>query len=235
VEQNATTVNGERIKLRTQRTNELVTAAVRENIFAGIGAGVIVFSGCVAWVAFTGAEFSGYHVVASGVTAGGTFGALSILRFSLDEFNDWREKLARENMIVDLVVERDTLRDRLVRAHATIKELRQQIAVLSTGGTSSKAVATPDELTLIADTCRSIVERWAANLPYSRDELRATMTDGEWGSAMALMERAGCIGRGGVSGKKKIIVGDSYDSVMRKVESRIKTERADAQNKFVRA
>ena len=231
----STTVTGERVKLRTQRDNELVTATVRENLWAGAGAGVIVLSGCVAWTGLTQATFTEYHLGASVVSAGVVFGGLSILRFSLDEWRDLRDRLRMENMLVDLTLERDDLRAKLMRAHATIKELRQQIAVLSTGGTTVKAVATPDQLSLIADTCRMIVERWAANLPYSRDELRNSMTDGEWGSAMALMERAGCIGRGGVSGKKKMIVGDSYDSVMSKIERRIAQERADAQNKYVRA
>lgn len=229
----STTVNGERVKLRVQRDNELVTATVRENLWAGAGAGVIVLSGCVAWTGLTEAVFTEYHLGAAVVSFGVVFGGLSILRFSLDEWRDLRDRLRMENMLVDLTLERDDLRAKLMRAHATIKELRQQIAVLSTGGT--KAVATPDHLSLIADTCRIIVERWAANLPYSRDELRNSMTDGEWGSAMALMERAGCIGRGGVSGKKKMIVGESYDSVMRQVEKRIAQERADTQNKYVRA
>ena len=194
---------------------------------------MIVLSGCVAWTGLTEAVFTEYHLGAAVVSSGVVFGGLSILRFSLDEWRDLRDRLRMENMLVDLTLERDDLRAKLMRAHATIKELRQQIAVLSTGGT--KAVATPDHLSLIADTCRIIVERWAANLPYSRDELRNSMTDGEWGSAMALMERAGCIGRGGVSGKKKMIVGESYDSVMRQVEKRIAQERADTQNKYVRA
>jgi hypothetical protein len=234
-QQESTTVTGERVRLRAQRDNELVTATVRENLWAGAGAGVIVLCGSGAWVAMTAATFTEYHLLASAIAAGVTFGGLSVARFSLDEWRDLRDKLRMENMLVDLTMERDNLREKLMRAHATIKELRQQIAVLSTSGTSVKAVATPDELTIAHDTCRMIVERWAANLPYSRDELRNSMTDGEWGSAMALMERAGVIGRGGVSGKKKMIVGNDYDSVMRRVELRIKQEREDVQNKYVRA
>jgi len=234
-QQESTTVTGERVRLRTQRDNELVTATVRENLWAGAGAGVVVLCVSGAWVAMTAATFNEYHLLASAIAAGGTFGALSVARFSMDEIRGIHKELRMENMLVDAKIENDDLRSKLMRAYATIKELRQQIAVLSTNTPSVKAVATPDELTLIADTCRTLVERWAANLPYSRDELRNSMTDGEWGSAMSLMERAGVIGRGGVSGKKKMIVGNDYDSVMRRVELRIKQEREDAQNKYVRA
>jgi len=234
-QQDATTVSGERVKLRTQRDNELVTATVRENLWAGAGAGVIVLCGSGAWVAMTAATFTEYHLLASAIAAGITFGGLSVARFSLDEWRDLRDKLRMENMLVDLTMDRDSLREKLMSAHATIKELRQQIAVLSTNTPSVKAVATPDELTIIADACRTLVERWAANLPYSRDEMRSVMADGEWGRAMSLMERAGVVGRGGLSGKQRVIVGNSYDSVMRTIEKRINAEREDAQNRYVRA
>lgn len=234
-QQETTTVNGERVKLRQQRDNELVTAAVRENLWAGAGAGIIVLCGSGAWAAMTQAVFSEYYLLASGIAAGLTFGGLSILRFSMDEWRDSRDKLRMENMLVDMTVERDDLRSKLVKAYATIKELRQQIAVLSTGGASVKAVATPDELSLIHDNARILAERWSANLAYSRDEMRNTMTDREWMNAMSLMERAGVVGRGGLSGKQRVIVGNSYDSVMRTIETRIAQERADAQTKYVRA
>lgn len=234
-QQETTTVNGERVKLRQQRDNELVTAAVRENLWAGAGTGVIVLCASGAWVATTAATFNEYYLLASGIAAGLTFGGLSILRFSMDEWRDSRDKLRMENMLVDLTVERDDLRSKLVRAYATTKELRQQIAVLSAGATKAKAVATPDELSLIYDNARILAERWAANLAYSRDEMRNSMSDGEWGKAMQLMERAGVVGRGGLSGKQRVIVGNSYDSVMRTIETRIAQERTDAQTKYVRA
>lgn len=235
MKQESTTVTGERVRLRTQRDNELVTATVRENLWAGAGAGVIVLCGSGAWVAMTAATFNEYHLLASAIAAGVTFGGLSVARFSLDEWRDLRDKLRMENMLVDLTMERDNLREKLMRAHATIKELRQQIAVLSTNTPSVKAVATPDELTIAHDTCRMIVERWAANLSYSRDKMRDSMSDGEWYAATELMERAGVVGRGGIGGNQKIIVGDSYDAVMQKIDKRIRHEREDAKTRFVRA
>ena len=235
MKQESTTVTGERVRLRTQRDNELVTATVRENLWAGAGAGVIVLCGSGAWVAMTAATFTEYHLLASVIAAGVTFGALSVARFSMDEIRGIRNERRMENMLVDVKIENDDLRSKLMRAYATIKELRQQIAVLSTNTPSVKAVATPDELTIAHDTCRMLVERWAANLPYSRDEMRSVMADGEWGRAMSLMERAGVVGRGGLSGKQRVIVGNSYDSVMRTIEARINAEREDAQNRYVRA
>ena len=235
MKQESTTVTGERVRLRTQRDNELVTATVRENLWAGAGAGVIVLCGSGAWVAMTASTFTEYHLLASVIAAGGTFGALSVARFSMDEIRGLRNERRMENMLVDVTMERDSLREKLMRAYATIKELRQQIAVLSTNTPSVKAVATPDELTIAHDTCRMLVERWAANLPYSRDEMRSVMADGEWGRAMSLMERAGVVGRGGLSGKQRVIVGNSYDSVMRTIEARINAEREDAHNRYVRA
>ena len=230
-----TTVTGERVKLRVQRDNELVTATVRENLWAGAGAGVIVLCGSGAWVAATAATFNEYYLLAATIAGGVTFGVLSIARFSLDEWRDLRDKLRMENMLVDLTMERDDLRSKLMRAYATIKELRQQIAVLSAGSTKAKAVATPDEFSLIYDNVRTLTERWAANMQYSRDAMRNTMSDGEWNNAMSLMERAGVAGRGGIGGNQRIIVGNSYDSVMRTIEKRISTEREDAQTGYVRA
>ena len=231
----STTVTGERVKLRTQRTTELVTATVRENLWAGGGAGVIVLCGSGVWIATTAATFNEYYLLASAIAGGITFGALSVARFSLDEWRDLRDKLRMENMLVDLTMECNSLREKLMRAYATIKELRQQNAVLSAGSTKAKAVATPDEYSLIYDNVRMLAERWSANLAYSRDEMRNSMTDREWASAMELMERAGSVGRGGLSGKQRVIVGNSYDSVMMAVETRISQERADVQTKYVRA
>lgn len=226
----AVSVNHQRnVRIREQRTPELVAATVRENFWGGVGATAIVLAIGGAWINFgTGVQWDSVRVIAA-ATGAIVFGALSLLRFSLDEWRDWYARHKMEAMLIDLRMENDGLRQQLATALHDNHILSQQRAVLAARanhGGHAMEIRSSEVL-----HAKDILQRWAGGLPYSRDD-RGSMSKGEWSTAMDLLTRAGLIE---IRDRKRAIVAGNLTKALAQLDDRAELEAEDAASNFVRA
>ena len=219
-----TTVSSERVKLRTQRDNELVDATVKENLWAGFGAGVVVLCGAGAWCAWAGRPLNEYHLLASALTGGAVSGLLMLLRFSLDEINEYNEKIARENIIIDYRIKYEDAMAELADLRAENKRINAtqrayEFKAASAGARAVAATESVEERTL--RNAERILNAWKQGLPYGRDYCGGLdMSRPEWEAAVILMSNAGIMGKGGKGGNQWIVTAQSYSAALTVVRER---------------
>ena len=106
----------DRVNVRRERNPSTAGAKVFENIQAGLGVSSVVVGGAVIWYIWDSSGALQTPVIVLGVAVGAGliwFGALSILRFSLDEAQDLIERLRMQEKAVTLQVENDVFPTRV--------------------------------------------------------------------------------------------------------------------------
>lgn len=193
-----------------QRDGELVSAAVRENVWAGIGAGLIAF---VVGFAFTG--YSEGLLIVALLTTMAVFGVLCLIRFSLDEFREWWDREQAVRMLADQQAE-------LVELRAENKRLAQALRTkeFNEASKDAKDVVRRDEYVELKRNVQEIVERWSQGASYSRDN--CTMSKTQWMEAIRFLRDAGIVVRGGAGNRQWVFVdGAKQGQVERRIRERI--------------
>ncbi len=200
------------VETRQQRDTQLVTAAVLENAWAGVGATVLVFAGEIGWTLFWETPFADWLFVPPVLAGGGVFGALCIVRFSLDEI---REKYEQSKMFA--YMEDQALR--IQEQDAQIRDLQTENKRLNTrlraaefrSASSGARVVTAEETDTerILRNVERILQTWRDNLPYGRDYCKAMgLTRPEWEAAVMLMQKAGVMGK---DNRQWVVIAKSYN------------------------
>lgn len=144
---------------RQQRNTEYVSAAARENLLAGFGAGVLAFVLGFAW-----GGYSETLLTVALCVAGGFFGFLCMVRFSLDEFKAYYDQENYERTVAGLLAEVDALRKEL--KHARTESRTAEFAAASK---NAKALPAVDDFAQLRADVDEIIARWAASAKYGRD------------------------------------------------------------------
>jgi len=224
---------------RNQRDSDQVTAAARENLWAGLGAAVLMLSGQGAWYAFVTAPPAEPNLLLPLLAGGATFGALSLLRFSLDE---WRDSLERAKMLA-LLTDKQLEIDRLQAGAADLRSENQRLnatlrghefKAASAGARAVAAEETGDER--ILRNAERILTTWQDNLPYGRDACKSMgLSRPEWEAAIALMQTCNVVGRGGPGQKQWIVIAANYSQALVAVRQRTALRTQTANTSFVAA
>lgn len=208
---------------RNQRDTELVSATAQENMWAGVGAAVLTLSAQIAWRLNVGLPVLLEVALGWSLLAGlSLFGVLSIIRFSLDEWRDSLERLRMMGVLTELQADNARLTALVAEQGAELTRLRQRVRgqEFKEAAKDARSVVTPDE-TDTAKRLRNaerIVERWSNNHPYSREAVQ--MSRQEWESAMALLQSAGVVGRGGPGGRQMVITARSQAEALNQLRNR---------------
>ena len=225
----------DRVNVRRERNPSTARAKVFENIQAGLGVSSVVVGGAVIWYIWDSSGALQAPVIVLGVAVGPGliwFGALSILRFSLDEATDLIERLRMQEKAVTLQVENDQLRRELFDARRELKRANalartQEFETASKG--AREVVPAEDKFGATRRNVEAILNRWAQGLPYGRDHVN--MTEGDWKGAMDALEAAGVAGRGGPGGRQRVVIADNVTQAQQAVEKKLRTwEKFDGTN-----
>lgn len=205
-----------------QRTRELVSATVQENFWAGAGAGVLVLSASAGWCAATATLFTDYHLLASILSAGATFGVLSVYRFSMDEIRDGLLYAKQMALLTDQAADIDRLTATVAEQQVEITRLRNRVRgdEFKAASKNARDIVAPTE-TDAGKRLRNaerILERWTNNHPFGRDYVQMSRED--WRAAMSLLHAAGVAGRGGAGGRQWVITAKSHAEALRAIRLR---------------
>ena len=205
-----------------QRTPELVDATVRENLWAGAGAGVLVFSASWGWCAFVGTPLMDYHLLASILSAGATFGLLSVYRFSMDEIRDGFLYAKQMALLTDQAADIARLTATIAEQQVEISRLRNRVRGDEFKAASKNArdivVPTETDAGKRLRNAERILERWQSGNPFGRDYVQMSRED--WQAAMSLLHSAGAAGRGGNGGRQWVIIAKSHAEALRAIRQR---------------
>jgi hypothetical protein len=187
----------ERIQVRKDRTQSSVAAKTQENFYAGVGVVCVVLGAALivytvqAWSTTEPAARIAIIAFALGMI---WFGALSVLRFSLDEVKDLYQYLRMQEMLVEkeaklqeLSADNQHLREELRKVRATIKT--QEFNQASAGARVVKAEEPTDKHAQLLKDVDEIIHRWQQGLKYGRDH--CTMGKGRWGKATSFLLHCG--------------------------------------------
>lgn len=225
----------ERIQVRKERNQGVVRAKVSENLQAGLGVASTILGGSL--LVYTVGEWSvlPQPLPIGGVAVGAGliwFGALSVLRFSMDEIRDayqnwrWQELATSQRLKIEqLTADNTELRRENKRLQAMVKT--QEFNKASEGAREVvKAVGKFDALRKNID---DILDRWSRGLKYGRDDV--TMTRPEWEAAMQCLASAGLVGADERNPRKKVILADSLQQANKRVDAKISAwEKFDGTN-----
>ena len=202
---------------RVRRDGEQVNAAVRENVWGGIGAGLVTFVSGV-WLL----EYSNELLIVSLLTMLFVFGVTCVWRFSLDEVRDWLD----HEQVVRLIAERDSMiadqQAELVELRAENKRQAEQLRTYEFNAASrdAKDVVQRDEYAELRRNVQEIVDRWAQGVSYSRDN--CTMSKSQWMDAIKFLRDAGIVVRGGAGNRQWVFVdGVNQGQVEQRIRERI--------------
>jgi regulator of replication initiation timing len=145
-------------------------------------------------------------------------GIFAALRFGLDELQDLTRVLATQAELADalesvakLQSDVETLARENRALRNTLEGLRSRMQVQAA---ETRTAPTQPAQTGAEQALRRILDKWFHDIPYTRDELKKgvqPVTEADWATAMAALEMAGYIGRGGNGGRQKIIVAPTED------------------------
>lgn len=145
-----------------QRTGEWVNATVQENLWAGMGAGVLT------WV--VGYAVQGYSPALNIVTmlmGAGFFGLLCVIRFTSDEralMWDMHMQRTAENTIIEL---EETVKD--LRSELKRVGIESRTNEFKAASADAKTVAPVDDNAQLKADVQNILTRWGAGAKFGRD------------------------------------------------------------------
>ena len=168
---------------RQQRNTEYVSAAARENLLAGFGAGVLAFVLGFAW-----GGYSETLLTIALCVAGGFFGLLCMVRFSLDEWKAWYDQETYERTVAGLLAENDALRKELTHART-----ESRTAEFAAASKNAKALPAVDSFAQVRADVDEIIGRWAASAKYGRDPCASTMGRPRWEAASQVLVDCGAM------------------------------------------
>ena len=230
----------ERVQIRKERNQSGVRAKVFENLQAGIGVASVIVGGSI--LAYTVGDWAalGHPLRVAGVAGGAGavwFGALSVIRFSLDELRDFGQLLKFQEAAAKYYLQVKD-RDEVIRQKDTdITELRRelrkcqsQIKTVEFNQVTKNArevVKAVDKYEGLRKSIDDILTRWSQGLKYGRDDV--TMTRAEWEAAMKCLDSAGVLGVDDKNPRKRIIIAESLAQAQKKVDTKIRVwEQFDA-------
>ncbi len=204
-----------------KRTRDWVDATALGNLWAGVGAAVLTLSLLGAWVLWWAAPLGIIHGAVSLVVGGVVYGLLSMLRFSLDEWRESGDRRRLEQMNAKLLV-RDKERDAvLTDMRKELMRYKEQARRADLRGVAP-TVADNRRVSPVADSilndATTIIDRWATNQPYGRDDMQ--MERARWERAFRLLDAAGVGGRGGPGGRQRVITARNESEAKRAVIER---------------
>lgn len=208
---------------RNQRNTELVNATARENMWAGVGGATLALCVQIAYRLATGLPI--FLDVAMGwalLVGLAIFGALSLFRFGKDDIVNIARYLQMQGVLQEQAEE-------LARDKATIAEQAREIARLRAkvrgqefkdASKQARNVVTAEETdtTKRLRNAERILERWASNEPYGRESMQMSRQD--WEGAMALLQSAGAVGRGGAGGRQWVVTAKNHAEALRLLRQR---------------
>lgn len=224
--------------VRNQRNTELVNATARENMWAGIGGAALALAIQIAWRIATSLPIFLDAILGVALLVGiAIFGALSLARFSLDELSDGIKYLQMQGVLHEQAQEIATLTATVAEQAREIARLRAKVRgqEFKEASKQARTVVTAEE----TDTGRRlrnaerILERWANNEPHGRESMQ--MSRQEWEGAMALLQSAGVVGRGGSGGRQLIVTAKSHAEALRLLRKRGEVWEESANTTFVPA
>lgn len=200
-------------------TVQTVWALWLGNVGAGIGAAVVLF---VVLVMLARVEL--LPALAWAISGGAVvFGALMVLRFSLDEIVEaweWQRMLADN---VALVEENDVLRERIASLEADINYERLQRAAMARTATPSRVSVMPTVEPSGRKDAETLLQRYYMGMSFARDEMgnKAGWTPSRWNAAMEILKAAGVAQ---VVGKRTVIQVDTMTEAMSRLDAGIGDE-----------
>lgn len=181
-----------------QRNKEYVVAALAENVFAGVGAGVVAWVVLRVWVG----DAVGSVWLWSRLVALTVFGVLCVVRFSRDEVGKAWIQVERGRAVAWIAELEATVADQRSEIERLTKALRTR--EFADASKDAKEVVQVDEYAGLRSNVAQVIERWAEGVSYSRDA--CTMSKGEWAQAMRFLRDAGVLVRGGAGGRQWVFV-----------------------------
>lgn len=195
--------------VKPERSREWVSATVLENMWAGVGSGIVSFVFQTALSLFFGVESSDMALL-SLLASLAMFGVLCIVRFTTDELNivwDVYEQRAASALI-------DRLQSTVAEQQSTIRRLErenrgQRFTEASKDAREAVSAEKPDALRVALD---EIIGRWQQDVSYARSS--CTISKSDWATAMRLLFRLNLVEKSGPGGRQWVFVdGISVDEV----------------------
>lgn len=212
--------------MENQRNREYVIAAVAENLFAGVGAGVL------AWVAFRVYAGNAPDWIWDWARLVGlaVFGLLCLIRFSKDEVGKVALRIQYERAISMIAELEATAAEQRAEIQRLTKALRTR--EFADASKDAKEVVKPDQFAALRANVAQIVDRWVNDVSFSRDA--CTMSKGEWEEAMRFLRDAGLLVRGGSGGRQWVFVdGVNQRQVERAIRERFDKLESHVNTNFV--
>lgn len=212
--------------MENQRNREYVIAAVAENLFAGVGAGVL------AWVAFRVYAGNAPDWIWDWARLVGlaVFGLLCLIRFSKDEVGKVALRIQYERAISMIAELEATAAEQRAEIQRLTKALRTR--EFADASKDAKEVVKPDQFAALRANVAQIVDRWINGVSFSRDA--CTMSKGEWEEAMRFLRDAGLLVRGGSGGRQWVFVdGVNQRQVERTIRERFDKLESHVNTNFV--
>lgn len=207
-----------------KRTREWVDATAVGNLWAGVGAAVLTLSALSAWVLWINAPLTVTHGAVSMVVGGCIYGWLSMVRFSLDEWEKAGERVRLEQMNATLLIknaDKDQVIADLQRELLQYKERARRLDLREAAPMAADSRRVAPVAGPILNDAYSIIDRWASNQPYGRDDVQ--MGRPRWERAFRLIDAAGVGGLGGPGGRQRTITAKSESEARRAVLERSRT------------
>lgn len=227
-------ISAERVQIRRERSQATVQAKMTENAQAGLGLASIILGAALLWYAIADWETlqPAFRIFVAASSAGLIwFGALSVIRFSIDEVRDVYQYYRMQELLVDKEVR---LQQALADSAEMRKELRRFQSMVKTqefskASVNAREVVTPNKFEGLQRNVDEILTRWSQDVSYTR---KATeMSDGDWLEAMGLLDSAGLIVRGGPGRRQRVIDAESLAQAQKKADACLRTrERFDGTN-----
>ena len=215
----------ERVQIRKERNQTIVRAKVSENLQAGIGVASVIVGGSI--LAYTVGDWAALeHPVRVAGVAGGAgavwFGALSVIRFSLDEIRDFGQLLKFQETAAKYYQLYEQEKASNLELRRENRRLQSQIKTQDFNQVTKNArevVKAVDKYEGLRKSIDDILTRWSQGLKYGRDDV--TMTRAEWEAAMKCLDSAGVLGVDDKNPRKRIIIAESLAQAQKKVDTKI--------------
>ncbi len=217
-------VGGDRMQgERNQRDTELVNATAKENMWAGVGGATLALCLQIAYRLASGLPIFIDLAIGWALLVGlAIFGLLSLARFSLDELRDSIKYLQMQGVMDEMAEELATKDATIAEQAREIQRLRAKVRGQEFKDASKQArnVVTAEETdtTKRLRNAERILERWASNNPYGRESMQMSRQD--WEGAMALLQSAGAVGRGGAGGRQWVVTATNHAEALRLLRQR---------------